>query len=75
MSVFDVLVNRNAVVVKPKQPFIDWLNSVEPEGGCALKDEDFKDSSIYLIPECDSPEEIYDIIKQRVKFLREENKV
>ena len=49
-------INRTAVVVRFKEPFVDWLNS--------LPDDDFNytlervstDNLTFLIPESDSPE-------------------
>jgi hypothetical protein len=35
-------VKRTAVIVIPKQPYIDWANSLE-EGGVKLGEEDWSD--------------------------------
>ena len=40
-------INRNAIVVKLKQPFFDWVNAVEPSFSVTQKDE----GTVYLIRE------------------------
>jgi hypothetical protein len=57
---FDII-NRNAFVVKPKKPYIDWANAVFDE-----KPTDFSkvENNIYLIREMDSNEEVAKWIKR-----------
>jgi hypothetical protein len=48
-------INRGLIVVRPKQPFLDWIRSVDeaPEN---LKLEDAQDDcTTYLVPELSSP--------------------
>lgn len=47
-------INRNAIVIKPKKPFFDWLNYLYPESPVNEKEE----ANIYLIKEKDSNEAI-----------------
>lgn len=48
-------VNRNAIVIKPKRPFFDWLKGLYPRRELVLtKDE----ANVYLIREYDSNEQI-----------------
>ena len=49
-----VMLNRSAVVVKPKQPFLDWLHRADPTSGEITLDEVGQEPTIYLIPECDT---------------------
>jgi hypothetical protein len=52
-----ITINRSAIVVHPKQPFLDWLCSVDPTS-CELTVEILRDgASIYLIPHCENEEE------------------
>lgn len=48
-------VNRNAIIVKPKKPFFNWLNEV-------YKDEEpvisMEENNIYLVREMDSNEDV-----------------
>jgi hypothetical protein len=47
-------INRNAIVVKPKQALIDWVNSIYPESPIEAVNE----ATVYLIKEKDSNEAI-----------------
>lgn len=48
-------INRNAFVVKPKKPYIDWANSVFNDKPTDFSNEE---NNIYLIREMGSNEEI-----------------
>lgn len=61
-------IDRNAIIVKPKKPFFEWLNSVFPEDN-AYHDKD--ENSIYLIREMDSNEEIRNWLKKNFGKLFE----
>jgi hypothetical protein len=55
--------NRSAIVVKPKQPFLDWLHVADPTShGITLFDV-AGETTIYLIPECDTNEELEDVLE------------
>jgi hypothetical protein len=58
------MLNRSAIVVKPRQPFLDWLHAVDPTSRDIALPEVVADPTIYLIPECDSEADVH-------KFLRE----
>jgi len=40
-------INRNAIVIKPLQPFINWHNALYPDG--TINTSDINESNIYLI--------------------------
>jgi hypothetical protein len=42
------MLNRSAVVVKPKQPFLDWLRTADPTSGGITLGELEQDPTIYL---------------------------
>lgn len=65
MEVFP-LVYRCAVVIKPKQPMLDWLNSIDPSHKPSFE-EICKDSHAYLVPDF---EEAPDIEKAIDKYLK-----
>jgi hypothetical protein len=46
--------NRSAVVVKPRQPFLDWLHAVDPTSHELTLRDLVREPTIYLIPECDT---------------------
>jgi hypothetical protein len=48
------MLNRSAVVVKPRQPFLDWLHGADPTSGSITLGELEEDPTIYLVPECDT---------------------
>jgi hypothetical protein len=52
------MLNRSAVVVKPRQPFLDWLHAADPTSRTITLDELEQDPTIYLIPECDTEREV-----------------
>jgi hypothetical protein len=67
-----IFVNRCAVVLTPKIPFLNWVNSVTPEH--PVKMDEFDDfTSFYLIAEIDSNEEALEYIEDNFSvFFRAE---
>lgn len=55
--------NRCAVVVAPKQPFLDWIRSVDPSNAHLTMEEIRGDPSIYLFPDCNFEHELLDYLK------------
>jgi hypothetical protein len=56
--------NRSAIEVKPKQPFLDWLHGADSTSSDLTLRELVLEPSIYLIPECDTPEEVADVLHE-----------
>jgi len=56
--------NRSAVVVVPKQPFLDWLHRVDSSSGKLTLTDLGGDPSVYLLPECDLEPELEDCLKE-----------
>jgi hypothetical protein len=54
------MLNRSAIAVTPKQPFLDWLNSVETDNTRTL---DQLEKTLYLIPDYEDPEEAESLLK------------
>ena len=52
--------NRSAIVVKPRQPFLDWLHAADATSSDLTLQELVLEPAIYLIPECDTPQEVTD---------------
>ncbi|HEY6247433.1 MAG TPA: hypothetical protein VIX17_26020 [Pyrinomonadaceae bacterium] len=63
-------INRSLIIVKAKQPFLDWLHSLDPEDDHELDDIN-SEPTAYLIPEYETPEEQEDIIKWCADFVFE----
>jgi len=55
-SMFPIL-NRSAVVVTPKQPFLDWLHAADPTSR-TLTLQDVSEPTIYLLPECEDDQDM-----------------
>jgi len=60
------LVYRCALAIKPQQPFLDWLNEIDPVDNPTLQ-ELRQDSSLYLIPDYEDADDIDNAIQ---KYLR-----
>jgi hypothetical protein len=45
------VINRSLIVVKPKKPFLDWLNSVEPDDDDLQLEDINDDPTAYLVPQ------------------------
>ena len=57
-------VNRSAIAVTPKQPFLHWLHSVD-RSSSGLKLHDLsREPTIYLVRECESDQEFADCLGQ-----------
>ncbi|MCK2185356.1 hypothetical protein [Halomonas getboli] len=61
------LLNRSALSIRPTQHFVDWVNALEP----TLGDDDLslgdveRESTVYLIPEMDTPEALEAFVRER----------
>ena len=55
------MLNRSAVAVRPKQPFLDWVNSVEPDSSVTL---DELQKTLYLVPDYEDPEDAEKVLKK-----------
>jgi hypothetical protein len=65
-------IDRNAIIVRPKKPFYNWLNSVFPEDKpTSSKDE----NNIYLVREMDNNEAVLKWIRKNYEkiFINELN--
>ncbi|WFF41826.1 hypothetical protein EVC62_10115 [Salinicola endophyticus] len=61
------LLNRSALSVKPTQAFVDWVNSLEPTMGedDLTLDDIAAETTVYLIPEMDTPEALAAYVEER----------
>lgn len=65
-------INRSVAVIKPKQPYVDWINQL-PGTEEKLTVEDLQsDCTAILIPEFDRPEESRAFISAMAETLFEE---
>ena len=59
-------IDRNAIIIRPKEPFFNWAKSVFPD------DEDINENdenNIYLVKEMDSNEEVLQWIKRNYEMI------
>ena len=64
--------NRSGVIVRPKQPFLDWLHTADPTSHELTLLDLVQDPTIYLIPECDASEELAAVLSVFCKEIFEE---
>jgi hypothetical protein len=50
--------NRTAIVVRPCQPFLEWLHHADPTSHQVTLEDLGKESTVYLVPECDNDDEV-----------------
>ena len=55
------MLNRSAVVIIPKQPFLDWVNSVDDVGTVTADD---MQKMIYLVPDYEDPADADKVLKK-----------
>ena len=66
-------VNRSVMVVKPKQPFLDWLNSLDNDDEMNLTLEELQiDSTAYLVPEFQTSDDQAEIVVWSHNYVFEE---
>jgi len=63
----NVIVNRHVAILKPKQPFLDWLES-QPDWDLDITLEEIRaDRCAYLIP-------AYTLLEQAVRYIERNHK-
>ena len=63
--------NRSVAIIKPKQPFVDWANSVVDEDEQHSISDFSTDCSVILLPLVDSDEDAEALIKDMFQDLFE----
>jgi hypothetical protein len=56
--------NRTAIVVRPGQPFLDWLYRADPTSRELSLEDLQREPTVYLLPDCDNYEEVRQHLKQ-----------
>jgi len=66
------LINRNAILIGYKRPFLDWIKRVDPNPE-ELEGYEQEENSVYLLPEFGNDNEMWGILKDRYDdiFLNE----
>ena len=55
------MLNRAALIIRPKQPFLDWVASLDDSG---LVPDVTGEQPVYLIPEFESDDEGQEVLRQ-----------
>ena len=66
-----IYVNRSALVIKPKQPFVDWANSTDPEGTQYSLQNIQSENNVYLVSEIDDDKDLEQEIKTHYRVIFE----
>jgi hypothetical protein len=66
------LLNRSALVVKPKQPFLDWLHAADSTSLHLTLPISFAEPTIYLTPECDTDGDVQEVLRELCEEIFEE---
>lgn len=65
-------INRSAIVVRPAQPFLDWLHRVDPTSTHLTLDDLRREPTIYLVSECDTQEQAVEYLGESIRDICEE---
>jgi hypothetical protein len=65
-------IKRSALIVKPAQPFLDWLHQVDPTSVHLTLADLQREPTIYLVPECDSQDQAIEYLGESVRDIFEE---
>jgi hypothetical protein len=57
------MLNRSAIVVRPRQPFLDWLHAADPTSRDIALSEIVADPTIYLIPQYDYQDDVHEFLR------------
>lgn len=57
------MLNRSAVIVRPKQPFLDWVRDVDDEDAPPVRADDMG-PTLYLVPVSEDPADAERILKR-----------
>lgn len=63
--------NRTVVVLVPKQPFLDWLNNVDPDEQTLTVEDLREDNEVFLIPQLSDHSDSVEWVEKRWSFLFE----
>lgn len=64
-------INRTVVLLGPKQPFLDWLNNVDPDDQALTVDDLRDDNEVFLIPQFNENSDSEKWVETRWSFLFE----
>jgi hypothetical protein len=63
------MLNRNAIVVSPRQPYVHWANGLDGDVPALPSESD--EVPTYLLPEFDTPDEVEKWLRRNYKVIFE----
>jgi hypothetical protein len=72
MDMEPVEVNRSALIVTVKQPFVDWLHNADATSNHIGLSEVNHEPTVYLVPEFESKEHFAEWLEQHREFIFED---
>ncbi|HUX90645.1 MAG TPA: hypothetical protein VMV48_08145 [Gallionellaceae bacterium] len=64
-------INRTVVLLGPRQPFLDWLNNVDPDDEALTVEDLREDNEVFLIPQYNDNSDSEKWVEKRWSFLFE----
>jgi len=59
-----ITINRAAILVRPRMPFLKWLRRVDPTSVEVSLEDLQEEPNVYLLPECENKEDAREHLKQ-----------
>ena len=69
------VVNRSALLVKRKKPYIDWANALDEDGPRLSLDGPMKDSTVCLVDEIGYERDVQEVVKKHYAIIFEQELV
>jgi hypothetical protein len=66
------LLNRSAIVVRPRRPFWDWVHDSDSTSRQLTLLDLVQEPTIYLIPECDISDEVDEVLHELCEEIFDE---
>lgn len=63
--------NRTVMLLVPKQPFLQWVNDVDPDEMALTMEDICEDNEVFLIPQLDDEQESMEWVEKRWSMLFE----
>ena len=67
-----ITINRTGIVVRPGQPFLDWLHRADPTSSELSLEDLRREPTVYLLPECENEGEARKCLKEVCGQILEE---
>jgi hypothetical protein len=64
-------VNRGVIVVKPRQPYVDWANAVDDDPMKTTIDDLRRECTAYLLPDWYDDDELERLVRKHHRFIFE----